>query len=380
MTPLRMGICRAAGRTLARVFVWTGLMALAAPASAQVTPAAGYVPPDDTQAIRLGAVIFYDYTYQKEPKITDTAGNLISPSAFNVARTYINVTGNISHVVAFRITPDITRETFTGPALSGSLVFRLKYGYAQFNLDDWLWRGSFVRMGIQQTPFIDYEESVYRYRFQGTVQAERDGGMSSADAGVSFRTLFPRNYGEVYLGLYNGEGYQQRDPNDQKAFLIRGTVRPLPEAGAILRNIRLTAFYFGDHYVKDAVRERFIFNTIFEHKYFNVGFDWMTRTDQQLPTNSEVDSDGYSFWVTPFFKEKGNGPEALIRVDGFKPNSDLDGRQTRVIVGGAYWFPHPGGNATAAILVDWEQVTTDNFPAPVPARQQRYFVHGLISF
>ena len=138
MTPLRMGICWTAGRTLARVFVWTGLIALAAPASAQVTPAAGYVPPDDTQAIRVGAVIFYDYTYQKEPKITDAAGNLISPSAFNVARTYINVTGNISHVVAFRITPDITRETFTGPALSGSLVFRLKYGYAQFNLDDWL--------------------------------------------------------------------------------------------------------------------------------------------------------------------------------------------------------------------------------------------------
>jgi hypothetical protein len=375
-----MKICRTAGRTLARVFVWTGLVALAAPASAQVTPAAGYVPPDDTQAIRLGAVIFYDYTYQKDPKITDAAGNLISPSAFNVARTYINVTGNISHVVAFRITPDISRETGTGPSLSGSLILRLKYGYAQFNLDDWMWRGSFVRLGIQQTPIVDYEENIYRYRFQGTVFIERDGLMSSADAGVSFRTLFPNNYGEVHVGLYNGEGYTQRDPNDQKAFMIRGTVRPLPTGNAYYRGLRLTAFYFGDHYVRDATRERFVFNTTMEHRWFNAGFDWMTRTDQPLPTNPKTDSDGYSFWVTPFFKEKGNGPEALIRVDGFKPNSDLDARQTRWIVGGAYWFPHPGGNATAALMFDWEQVTFDNYVDPVPAKQQRYFVHGLISF
>src|SRR5262245_26190192 len=190
MTPLWMGFRQQVRRSFTTFAVWAGLTAVAWPAGAQVTPAAGYVPPDDTQAIRLGAVIFWDYTYQKDPKITDTAGNLISPSAFNVARTYINVTGNISHVVAFRITPDISRETATGtnaPSLSGSLIFRLKYGYAQFNLDDWLWRGSYVRMGIHQTPLIDYEENIYRYRFQGTVFPERDGGMSSADAGISFR-------------------------------------------------------------------------------------------------------------------------------------------------------------------------------------------------
>ena len=80
-------------------------------ASAQVTPTAGYVPPDDTQAIRIGAVIFYDYTYQKEPKVTDAAGNRVSLTSFNVPRTYINVTGNISHIVSFRITPDVSRET-----------------------------------------------------------------------------------------------------------------------------------------------------------------------------------------------------------------------------------------------------------------------------
>ena len=160
---------------LKRLMLTVVLAASPALASAQVTPAAGYTPPDDTQAVKVAAVIFYDYTFTKTPKTTDAAGNTISPSAFNVPRTYINVTGNISHNVAFRITPDVSRETGTGSSLSGSYTFRMKYGYAQFNLDDWTgnWKQTWVRVGIQQTPFIDGQESAYRYRFQGTVFAER---------------------------------------------------------------------------------------------------------------------------------------------------------------------------------------------------------------
>jgi len=95
------------------------LLILPALAHAQVTAAAGYTPPDDTQAIKVGAVVFYDYTYTKTPKSTDVAGNVFSPSAFSVPRAYINVTGNISHRVALRITPDVSRETGTGPSLNG---------------------------------------------------------------------------------------------------------------------------------------------------------------------------------------------------------------------------------------------------------------------
>src|SRR5882672_6018179 len=82
-------------------------------ASAQVTPAAGYTPPDDTPSIRIGAVIYPDYTYTLNPATTDGDGNTIHFSQFNISRSYINITGNISHIVAFRITPDVARETST---------------------------------------------------------------------------------------------------------------------------------------------------------------------------------------------------------------------------------------------------------------------------
>jgi len=76
---------------------------------AQVTPAAGFTPPDDTPSIRVGTTLFADYTYTDSPEQTDADGNSYNPSQFNVSRAYINVTGNINHMIAFRFTPDITR-------------------------------------------------------------------------------------------------------------------------------------------------------------------------------------------------------------------------------------------------------------------------------
>src|SRR5512135_3387572 len=79
-------------------------------AEAQITPAGGYTPPDDTPSIKLGTTIFADYTYQAAPTVTDSDGNTVHVSAFNVSRAYINLTGNISHVVGFRVTADVSRE------------------------------------------------------------------------------------------------------------------------------------------------------------------------------------------------------------------------------------------------------------------------------
>jgi hypothetical protein len=365
-----------------------GLLAVVRVADAQVTPAAGYTPSDDTQTIRVGALIFYDFTYTKSPKITDAAGNLVSANAFNVTRTYINVTGNISHRLAFRITPDITRESGTGSSLNGSLTFRLKYGYAQINLDDYTgqWKQTWVRLGIQQHPFIDAQEAVYRYRFQGTVFVERDGGIPSSDAGVTFHTNFPSNYGEIHAGFYNGEGYGKAETNDQKSFQLRATLRPMPGGSIAAKGLRVTSFFSRDHVVKDAERSKFIASVWYEHPRLNGGFDFISGKDQTLPTSTTLDSRGWSFWVTPFFKEKGNGFEALLRYDSYQPSraATFDGSistRNRTIAGVSYWFPHPGGTATAALLFDFEQVKFDHFaPSPATATQQRYTVHGLISF
>src|SRR5687768_1235265 len=150
----RMGF--ATERSLAATAI---AVAMALPAGAQVAPGGGSKP-QDTPSVRVGSTIFADYTVTQKPKSTDVDGNEITPNAFNIGRAYINVTGTISHLVAFRVTPDIVRETGAGSSLNGSYVLRLKYAYGQVNLDDWMNRGSFARFGMQQTPWIDFIDSV----------------------------------------------------------------------------------------------------------------------------------------------------------------------------------------------------------------------------
>jgi hypothetical protein len=354
-------------------------LSIATAATAQVTPAAGYVPPDDTPSIRVGTTIFLDYTVQSEPKVTDADGNSVTLNAFNVGRAYINLTGQINHLIAFRVTPDITRETGTGSSLNGSLTYRIKYAYAQFNMDDWMTRGSWARFGIQQTPWVDFMEGVYRYRFQGTIFEERDGFLSSSDAGASFHYNFAGNYGEVHGGFYNGETYSRQEPNDQKGFMVRGTVRPLP-ANATLRGLRVTGFYDHDAYVKDAERRRGLVAVTYEHPWLNASWNYLSASDQTRTINPKLDSHGYSAWITPK-TPKGYGFEGLLRFDHLvqeQATSTTDGERNRTIAGAAYWFPRQAP-VSAAILLDYEQVDNNDF-APSRPDERRWAVHMLIVF
>jgi hypothetical protein len=340
----------------------------------QVTPAAGYTPPDDTPSVKVGVTLFTDYTVQQTPKILDADGNAVTFNQFNMGRTYINVTGNISHLIAFRITPDITRENGTGSSLNGSYTFRLKFAYAQFNLDDWTKSRSWVRLGMQQTPWIDFMENVYRYRFQGTVFEEREGFLLSSDAGASFSYTLPGNYGDVQTGFYNGEHFVRTELNDQKAFETRATFRPL-RMHPVLRGLRLTGFYDRDAYVKHADRLRAIGAVTFEHPHLNAAFDYFAARDQTSVAKDAVDARGYSVWATP---RAANGWEGLVRYDHLKPNTNIGGTKARTLTGVAYWFPHQGTVSTA-LLADVETVTYRNFAVPRPT-ERRIGVHALVNF
>jgi hypothetical protein len=351
------------------------LAVLPAAASAQVTAAQGYTPPDDTPSVRVGGTLFLDYTLTQSPQVTDADSNRVSQSAFNVGRAYLNVTGQLNHLLAFRITPDVVRETGTGSSLNGSLTYRLKYGYAQFNMGDWLPAGTYVRFGMIQTPYVDYEETVYRYRFQGTVFADREGFNSSADYGVSFRTPFPRNYGEVVAGLYNGDAYTRADPNDQKSFRVRATVRPFPGPG-LARGLRVTAYVDRDHTVKDAERNRFIASALYEHKYANAYVSFLRAKDQAGVRATAVEADGFSLWVTP---KTTVGFEGLFRYDRLNPTEANNSKKERVLAGIAYWPRMPTTAVTSAILFDVEQVKYSNY-APARPTEKRIAVHMLLNF
>ena len=272
--------------------------------------------------LKIGTTIFADYTHASEI------------SSFNVSRAYINFTGTLNRRIAFRVTPDITRDS------SGSQVFRLKYAYAQLNLDEWMTKGSFARFGMQQTPFIDAFEQLYRYRFQGTVFAEREGYLSSADAGITMRYAFPNDKGDVHGGFYNGEGYNRAETNDEKSFQVRATLRPI-------KPLRATVFAVDDRYDENARRERLIGQLTYEHKRGNAGVEVLATKDRDL------EGRGWSAFATP---KLGKGWELLLRHDHNKPDRDSDVVRKRNITGVAYWIPNLE-KVTCAVMVDRDALT-----------------------
>lgn len=355
-------------RVAAGTVVWmAGALVVPAPAAGQT---AGSPAPPAAPSIRVGATIFADYTVVEAPKVRDAAGNEVTSHAFNIMRSYINVTGTVTDRISFRVTPDIVRQTDTNVA--GSLMFRLKFAY--FNVA--LPHGMSLRAGMQQTPFIDGQESVYRYRFQGLSFAEQDGALASADLGLTWRATAGR-FVDVHAGVYNGEGYNKPEVNDRKALMARVTVRPAPDH-AVAKGLRLTGYYHGDAYVKDAPRTRAMGSVWFEHARFNAGIDVLRKVDQPLPTVTKVTGEGLSFFLTPFFDQKGRGVEGLLRMDFFDPNVDVAGSHRRVIVGLAYWFPKPG-SATAALLANVEQLSYSGGVTSRPA-DRKFGVHALITF
>jgi hypothetical protein len=333
------------------------------------------VPPSATpETTRVGVTIFADYTLTDTPKVTDASGRQVTVSGFNLTRSYINVTGSITPRITFRVTPDITRNSDPTGATSGNVVFRLKYAFAQFRAGT----NTLFRFGMQPTPMIDGQESVYRYRFQGTPFVEREGGLSSSDLGLTMIKPLPSGFGEVHVGVYNGETYTKPEVNDQKAYVGRVTLRPLRNHD-LLKGLRLLGYYHYDRYAKGQSRDRASASAMFEHARFNAGVDWAQRTDQPTPASLETTGRGMSFFVTPFFKEKGNGPEALIRFDTFKPDVNITGRRNRLIAGLAYWFPKQGAG-TAALLAHMEQVRQSTVLTSMKTTERRFTLNMLITF
>ncbi len=170
---------------MTRAFILSQLiLALALPVirTNAIDPAgSGRRPPQpEYPIIRVGVLSYLQYAAETE--------NRDGLNSFDVTRAYLNINAQVASRVRFRFTPDIRR--ITDGSLAGSLTLRVKYAFGQ--LDTLGQTGSWARFGLHQTPWLDFEESINRYRVQGTMFAEREGLIpGSGDFGASYFTPLP---------------------------------------------------------------------------------------------------------------------------------------------------------------------------------------------
>ena len=255
-------------------------------------------------------------------------------NAFDITRGYININGQLARRFRFRFTPDIRRAT--DGSLSGSLVVRIKYGFLQF--DDVTGPGSWVRFGLHQTPWLDFQESINRYRVQGQMFAEREGLIpGSGDFGIGLLAPLPHGYGEVQAGVYNGEGFTQPDVNKYKSVQARVTVRPFVKRG-LAHGFRLSGFVNAGWYAADQPRHLGIVMGSYEHPHFVATIERVFATERPLATTpADVDRSGTSGFVE--VRQGLQGLAGLLRVEAFDPDTGApDNSRRRVIGGPAYWL------------------------------------------
>lgn len=187
---------------MTKVLLWALAVATITTSVSAQTPApqpAPASPPPEYPIVRVGVLSYLQYLTELE--------NRDGYNSFDMTRAYLNINGQLADRVRFRFAPDIRRVT--DGSLAGSLTVRVKYGFLQ--LDNVLTRGSWVRFGLAQTPWLDFEESVNRSRVQGTMFSEREGLIpGSADFGAGYLSPLPNNFGEFHFGVYNGVRSQRR--------------------------------------------------------------------------------------------------------------------------------------------------------------------------
>lgn len=336
------------------------VLGFAASATAQSVPPPPAAP--EFPIIRVGVLSYLQYDAE--------ATNRDGFNAFDVTRAYLNINAQVANRVRFRFTPDIRRVT--DGSLSGSLVLRVKYAFAQF---DAVTPGSWVRLGAHQTPWLDFEESINRYRVQGTMFAERDGLLpGSSDFGASYFTPLPRGYGEIHAGVYNGEGVGQAEANKYKSVQARVTIRPLP-AAAPAKGLRVSGFYNAGWYAANRPRRLGIVMASFEHPKLVATAERVMGTENPTPTTgADLKRRGWSVFVEP--RQGPSGLAGIVRYDAFDPDrSHVDDALHRTIVGGAYWFVWP--RTSLGLVVTNEQV---DYKAATKPDEHRLLVQTHIEF
>ncbi len=261
--------------------------------------------------VKVGGVVYAQYLYQ----LTDEADGA---NNFDVMRAYVNVTGSLGGGFATRVTADIYRVA------DGSLSYRLKYAYGAYTPD-----GSPVtfKLGQMQTPWIEFEESLWDYRMQGTVAVDRNGYLSSSDFGAGMDGSWGKERVSAQVGVYNGEGYNRTPGDKGKDLMGRLSFRLMPS---------------DDESRTGGLRQRALGMLSYRSKLVTLAGEYAITRDRldnppapALPDPATINGRV----ITAFGVLRiPNSPLSVIgRVDDVDPDTDgPDDRRTRYIGGVAY--------------------------------------------
>ncbi|HEX6643445.1 MAG TPA: porin [Gemmatimonadales bacterium] len=332
------------------------LVATPAIAEAQGTP----------PTVRVGGVVFAHYAWFPSEE-ADGANN------FDVTRAYINVTGSFGHGVGARVTPDIYRLA------DGSLSYRLKYAYASYTPGE---SPITLKLGQIQTPWLDFEETLWDFRMQGTMALDRNGYVTSSDFGLGADGSWADEGISASVGVYNGEGYNRTPGDRRKDVAGRVSVRlARTDDASRTGGLRLSGFGQYGSPTGGGIRSRALGMLSYRSKLFTLAGEYAVTRDRADDPPAPADPDletarGEVMSAFGVLRVPDSPVMVIARVDVADPDRDASGdRRTRLIGGVGYQL-----SPNLRLLADIDHVTYEG-GAPTPAaeasRTQALFQMGL---
>jgi hypothetical protein len=273
--------------------------------------------------VTVGGVGYAQFAYYP----ADTANHA---NNFDVTRAYINVIGRFGQGILIRVTPDIYRVA------DGSLSYRLKYGFVQWTPDS----GAIAfKLGLLNTPYVEWEEQLWDYRMQGTIAMDRNGYLSSSDLGFLVDGSWGNEAVSMSAGVINGENYNRPLGDKGKDLTARVSVRLMAtDETSRTGGLRLTGYGHTGKPTGGGVRQRLLGVLSYRSKMLTLaGVGAVTRdsapTTPVTPERKGRVLSGFGVLRVP----PSHRLQFMGRVDSVDPDTDADDdRQTRFIVGIGY--------------------------------------------
>jgi hypothetical protein len=310
-----------------RYFPWTiGL------AAAMIT-VGGPLQAQDAPRVTVGGVGYVHFRYQLD---ADSSLNpLAHQNNFDVDRSYVNVVGRLRDGITTRVTIDVD-----GRDATDALTMRLKYAYVGYQPS-----GSSLgfKLGMIQTPLVDFIETLWGYRMQGTVAMDRNRYLTSSDIGFSVDGSWSNDRVNATAGIYNGEGYS-REPGDHRKDLAgRMSVQLMPsDTTGKTAGLRVTGYGHYGRATGGGLRSRYVGMLSYQSKRLTLGAEYGITSDSTAVDSPETKGRVISAYGV--FRPTASRLALLARWDQVDPNTDIEpdvpdlstGVRTRVIAGVSY--------------------------------------------
>jgi len=287
--------------------------------------------------VTISGVAFLQYAYGL--KADSTTVNKSRDNNFDVTRAYVNVLGKLANGVQTRITTDVDGRK----AAANQLSIRLKYAYV-----GWTPQGSALtfKTGLFTTPWIDYEEAVWGYRFQGTTLYDRTSFFSSSDFGLGADGTWNKDQVNMQVGLFDGEGYSNAPGDPGKDLEGRVSIRVAnTDLGGRVGGLRITGYGQVGQATGGGSRNRFIGEVSYKSKMLTLAGEYGMRQDS---TGAHTPKQkGAAYGVYGVLNIPNSKAAIIARFEAFDPNTDSTSnsttvgntsidKQTRIIAGVSY--------------------------------------------